>query len=133
MTQNRIRPQHRLCLSHPRHAHFDAIVDGTDTTSSGRARAALHPEAHLASDGLTSFNGAGAIILNERKSGEPEPLRWFNAIVFKLKTGSAALTTISTTPSAATATWPKQGAFTSTSPRASAGSLDSFLHTTPCT
>ena len=51
------------------------------------AKSALHPEAHLVTDGLASFAAAGAIaaaygaiIVSPRQSSDLEPFRWVNTL-----------------------------------------------------
>lgn len=77
----------------PQHVRFDAIEDCKGATLAAWARAALHPSAHLVTDGLASFTAAGAqvaaygaIIVGERKSSELEPFRWVNTFISNTKT-----------------------------------------------
>jgi len=78
---------------HPWHVRFDAIDDCKGETMATWAKSALHPAAHLVTDGLASFAAAGAevgaygaIIVGERKSSELEPFRWVNTFISNLKT-----------------------------------------------
>ena len=78
---------------HPLHVRFDAIADCTGAALAAWATSALHPQAHLVTDGLASFAAAGAevaaygaIIVGPRKSSELEPFRWVNTIISNLKT-----------------------------------------------
>jgi len=80
----------------PQHARFDPIDDYTGATFAAWARSALHPSAHLVTDGCASFNAAGAevaahgaIIVGERKSSEIEPFRWVNTFIANVKTAIA--------------------------------------------
>jgi transposase-like protein len=77
----------------PLHVRFDAIADYTGATFAAWAKSALHSEAHLVSDGLASFNAAGAqvaahgaIIVGDCKSSELEPFRWVNTFISNCKT-----------------------------------------------
>jgi transposase-like protein len=77
----------------PLHVRFDAIADYTGATFAAWAKSALHSEAHPVSDGLASFNAAGAqvaahgaIIVGDRKSSELEPFRWVNTFISNCKT-----------------------------------------------
>jgi hypothetical protein len=77
----------------PQHVRFDPIDDYTGESFAAWARSALHPSAHLVSDGCASFNAAGAevaahgaIIVGNRKSSEIEPFRWVNTFISNLKT-----------------------------------------------
>ena len=45
---------------HPGRVRFDAIADYTGETFGAWAKSALHPDVHLVTDGLASFNAAGA-------------------------------------------------------------------------
>lgn len=78
---------------HPHHVRFDAIGNLKGTTLATWARAALHPQAHLVTDGLASFAAAGAvvdtygaIIVSPRRSSDLEPFRWVNTFISNLKT-----------------------------------------------
>jgi transposase-like protein len=78
---------------HPLHVRFDAIADYTGATFAAWAKSALDPAAHLVSDGLASFNAAGAevaahgvIIVGHHKSSDLEPFRWVNTFISNLKT-----------------------------------------------
>jgi len=78
---------------HPWHVRFDAIDDCKGETMATWAKSALHPAAHLVTDGLASFAAAGAevgaygaIIVGERKSSELEPFRWVNTFISNAKT-----------------------------------------------
>jgi len=78
---------------HPQHVRFDAIDDYKGETLAAWARTALHPTAHLVTDGLASFAAAGAevaaygaIIVGARKSSELEPFRWVNTFISNVKT-----------------------------------------------
>jgi hypothetical protein len=78
---------------YPQHARFDVIADYTGATYAEWARSALDPDAHLVSDGLASFNAAGAqvaahgaIIVGERKSSDLEPFQWVNIFISNVKT-----------------------------------------------
>jgi transposase-like protein len=77
----------------PRHVRFDAIDDCKGVTLAAWAKAALHPGAHLVTDGLASFAAAGtqvaaygAIIVRPRKSSDLEPFRWVNTFISNAKT-----------------------------------------------
>jgi transposase-like protein len=78
---------------HPGHVRFDAIADCKSATFSAWAKAALHPQAHLVTDGLASFSAAGAevaahgaIIVGDHKSSDLEPFRWVNTFISNAKT-----------------------------------------------
>ena len=78
---------------YPQHVRFDAIEDYKGETYAEWARSALNPEAHLVTDGLASFNAAGAqvaaygaIIVGERNSSELEPFHWVNIFISNAKT-----------------------------------------------
>jgi len=78
------------------------------------ARSALHPEAHLVTDGLASFNAAGAqvaahgaIIVGERNSSDLGPFHWINIFISNAKTRSPVSTITSISPSSATAILPR--------------------------
>jgi transposase-like protein len=78
---------------HPQHVRFDAIDDLTGESMAAWAKSALHPEAHLVTDGLASFAAAGAvvaaygaIIVSPRKSSDLEPFHWVNTFIGNLKT-----------------------------------------------
>jgi hypothetical protein len=78
---------------HPQHVRFDAIEDYKGETYAEWARSALHPGAHLVTDGLASFNAAGAqvaahgaIIVGERHSSDLEPFHWVNIFISNVKT-----------------------------------------------
>jgi transposase-like protein len=80
----------------PVHVRFDPIADYKGTTFAAWAKSALHPTAHLVTDGCTSFNAAGAavaahgaIVVGNRKSSELEPFRWVNTIISNAKTAIA--------------------------------------------
>ena len=81
---------------YPHHVRFDPIADYTGNSYAGWAKRALHPSAHLVSDGCASFNAAGAevaahgaIIVGTRKSSELEPFRWVNTFISNAKTAIA--------------------------------------------
>jgi transposase-like protein len=78
---------------YPQHVRFDPIADYKGATFSAWAKSALHPTAHLVTDGCASFNAAatqvaahGAIIVGDRKSSELEPFRWVNTFISNAKT-----------------------------------------------
>ena len=78
---------------YPQHVRFDPIADYTGATFAAWAKSALHPSAHLVTDGCASFNAAGAevaahgaIIVGARKSSELEPFRWVNIFISNAKT-----------------------------------------------
>jgi hypothetical protein len=78
---------------YPQHVRFDPIADYKGATFSAWAKSALHPMAHLVTDGCASFNAAatqvaahGAIIVGDRKSSELEPFRWVNTFISNAKT-----------------------------------------------
>jgi transposase-like protein len=78
---------------YPGHVRFDPIADYKGATFSAWAKSALHPKAHLVTDGCASFNAAGtevaahgAIIVGDRKSSELEPFRWVNTFISNAKT-----------------------------------------------
>jgi len=78
---------------HPRHVRFDPIDDYKGATFAAWAKRALHPQAHLVTDGCTSFNAAGAqvaahgaIIVGKHKSSDLEPFRWVNTFISNAKT-----------------------------------------------
>jgi transposase-like protein len=78
---------------HPHHVRLDAIDDYTGKSMANWAKSALHPEAHLVTDGLASFAAAGAevsaygaIIVGQRKSSELAPFRWVNTFISNVKT-----------------------------------------------
>ena len=78
---------------YPQHVRFDAIEDYKGETYAAWARSALHPRAHLVTDGLASFNAAGAqvaahgaIIVGERNSSDLEPFHWVNIFISNAKT-----------------------------------------------
>lgn len=78
---------------YPQHARFDVIADYTGATYAEWARSALDTDAHLVSDGLASFNAAGAqvaahgaIIVGDRKSSDLEPFQWVNIFISNVKT-----------------------------------------------
>lgn len=69
------------------------VEDYTGATMAAWAKSALHPQAHLVTDGLASFAAAGAvvaaygaIIVSPRKSSDLEPFRWVNTFIGNLKT-----------------------------------------------
>jgi len=77
---------------HPGHVRFDPIDDYKGTTFSAWAKSALHPKAHLVTDGCASFNAAGAevaahgaIIVGNHKSSALEPFRWVNTFISNAK------------------------------------------------
>jgi hypothetical protein len=81
---------------YPRHVRFDPIADYKGATFSAWATSALHPKAHLVTDGCASFNAAGAevaahgaIIVGDHKSSELEPFRWVNTFISNAKTAIA--------------------------------------------
>lgn len=78
---------------YPQHVRFDPIADYKGATFSAWAKSALHPTAHLVTDGCASFNAAaaevaahGAIIVGDHKSSELEPFRWVNTFISNAKT-----------------------------------------------
>lgn len=78
---------------HPVHVRFNPINEYKGETFAVWARSALHPTAHLVTDGCVSFNAAGAqvathgaIIVGKLKSSELEPFRWLNLFISNLKT-----------------------------------------------
>lgn len=78
---------------HPHHVRFDPITDYRGTTFRDWAKRALHPDAHLVTDGCASFNAAGAevsahgaIIVGDRQSSELEAFRWVNTFISNAKT-----------------------------------------------
>ena len=78
---------------YPRFVRFDPIPDYKGTSFAAWAKSALHPSAHLVTDGCASFNAAGAtvsahgaIIVGEHKSSELEPFRWVNTFISNAKT-----------------------------------------------
>lgn len=77
----------------PQHVRFDTIADVKGSTLARWATTALHASAHLVTDGLASFNAAGArvanygaIIVSPRQSSELEVFRWVNTFISNLKT-----------------------------------------------
>lgn len=82
-----------------------SIADNTGPTFAAWAKSALHPTAHLVSDGLASFNPVGAevaphgvISLGNHNFRDLEPFRWANTFISNLKTASAVTYPISTSP-----------------------------------
>jgi hypothetical protein len=80
---------------YPQHVRFDAIDDYKGQSYAEWARLALHPDAHLLTDGLASFNAAGAqvskhgaIIVGERNSSDLEPFPWVNIFISNAKTAT---------------------------------------------
>ena len=81
---------------HPRQVRFDPIADYKGTTFADWAKSALHPSAHLVTDGCASFNAAGAevaahgaIIVGQHKSSDFAPFRWVNTFISNAKTAIA--------------------------------------------
>ena len=78
---------------HPGRVRFDAIADYTGETFGAWAKSALHPDVHLVTDGLASFNAAGAqvathgaIIVGTHKSSDLAPFQWVNTFISNAKT-----------------------------------------------
>lgn len=78
---------------HPGRVRFDAIADYTGETFGAWAKMALHPDVHLVTDGLASFNAAGAqvaahgaIIVGTHKSSDLAPFQWVNTFISNAKT-----------------------------------------------
>lgn len=77
---------------YPQHVRFDPIPDYRGTTFRDWAKRALHPDAHLVTDGCASYaagaevSAHGAIIVGDRKSSELEPFRWVNTFISNAKT-----------------------------------------------
>jgi len=78
---------------HPGRVRFDAIADYTGETFGAWAKSALHPDVHLVTDGLASFNAAGAqvaahgaIIVGMHKSSDLAPFQWVNTFISNAKT-----------------------------------------------
>lgn len=78
---------------HPQHVRLDAIVDLKGTSVRAWAKCALHPDAHLVTDGLASLGAAasevaayGAIVVGPRKSSELSPFQWVNTVIANVKT-----------------------------------------------
>jgi hypothetical protein len=78
---------------YPQHVCFDPIDDHKGETFATWATSALHPSAHLVSDGCASLTAAGsevsahgAITVGNRKSSEIEPFRRVNTFISNVKT-----------------------------------------------
>jgi len=78
---------------YPQHVRLDAIDDLKGATLAKWATAALHKRVHLVTDGLASFNAAGAcvteygaIIVSPRRSSEISPFKWVNTFISNVKT-----------------------------------------------
>jgi len=78
---------------HPHQVRFDAIDDLQGPTLAAWAASALAPSTHLVTDGLASFNAAGAqvaahgaIIVHPHKSSDLEPFQWVNTFIGNCKT-----------------------------------------------
>ena len=78
-----------------RDVSFDPIAKDRGDSFSAWATSALAANAHLVTDGLASFNAAGAqvaadgaIIVGAHKSSELQPLRWVNTFTSNAKTAS---------------------------------------------
>ena len=78
---------------HPGRVRFDAIADYTGETFGAWAKSALHPDVHLVTDGLASFNAAGAqvaahgaIIVGMHRSSDLAPFQWVNTFISNAKT-----------------------------------------------
>ena len=77
----------------PQHVRFDPIADYKGTTFAAWAKSAMHPSAHLVTDGCASFNAAGVevsahgvIIVGKHKSSDLEPFRCVNTFISNAKT-----------------------------------------------
>lgn len=78
---------------YPQHVRFDTIDDVKGPTLAKWATTALDSSVHLVTDGLASFNAAGAcvaehgaIIVSPRHSSELDAFRWVNTFISNVKT-----------------------------------------------
>ena len=78
---------------YPQHVRLDSIEDVKGTTLVNRAATSLNSNVHLVTDGLASFNAAGAavaqhgvIIVTPRQSSDLEMFRWVNTFISNVKT-----------------------------------------------
>jgi len=78
---------------HPQHVSFDPLDDVKGRTLADWAAARLDPGVHLVTDGLASFNAAGAvvaahgsIVVSPRRSSDLEVFRWVNTFISNVKT-----------------------------------------------
>lgn len=78
---------------YPQQVRLDAIDDLKGDTMAKWATTALHKSVHLVTDGLASFNAAGAcvaeygaIIVSPRQSSEIGLFKWVNTFISNVKT-----------------------------------------------